>query len=94
MEKLTLKAYAVKNKLSLFHVMKMVNTQKLNTEVVNENGKDVTYIIVDATSEDESMETPTSIESQKGKNLEDEIDLLNREVRLLREEIEALKKKL
>lgn len=94
MEKVTLKAYAVKHKLSLFNVMKMVNAQKLNTEVVNENGKDVTYVIVDEKSQKESTTIQENTDSNQEKNLEKEIDLLNKEVKLLRDEIEALKKKL
>lgn len=94
MEKVTLKAYAVKHKLSFFNVMKMVNAQKLNTEVVNENGKDVTYVIVDEKSQKESTTIQENTDSNQEKNLEKEIDLLNKEVKLLRDEIEALKKKL
>lgn len=94
MEKVTLKAYAVQQKMSLFTVMKMVNAQKLNTEVVNENGKDVTYVIVDEKSQKESKCIEENTDSNQEKNLEKEIDLLNKEVKLLRDEIEALKIKL
>jgi len=94
MEKVTLKAYAHKHKLSLFNVMKMVNAQKLNTEFVNESGKDVTYVIVDEKSQKESNCIQENTDSNKEKNLEHEIDLLNKEVQLLRDGIEALKKKL
>ena len=42
MQKITIKAYAVKHKLSIFNVMKMVKSGKLKIEIAEENGKEIT----------------------------------------------------
>ena len=56
MERITLKAYAVKHKLSIFNVMKMVKTEKVKSEVFTEKGREVTYILYDEESEEEIQE--------------------------------------
>ncbi len=38
MQRITIKAYAVKHKLSIFNVMKMVKTGKLKIDSIEENG--------------------------------------------------------
>lgn len=91
MEKLTIKAYALKQKLSLFNVLKMVKSGKLNTEIVEENGKEVTYILVDTNIEKENK-VILPIAGKSTMTLEEEINKLNREVEFLRNEIELLKK--
>ena len=47
MERITIKAYAIKHKLSVFNVMKMLKSGKVESEVSNEDGRDVTYILFD-----------------------------------------------
>ncbi len=47
MEKISIKSYAVKHKLSMFNVIKMTKSGQLPTETVVENGKDVVYILID-----------------------------------------------
>jgi len=90
MQKLTIKAYAVGHKLSIFNVMKMVKSGKLKTEIVEENEKEITYILPDEVTEKEIV----SIEKQEESTLREIVRVLQTEVKLLREEIEGLKKKL
>ena len=54
MEKITIKAYAVKHKLSIFNVMKMVKSGKLkDNRIEEEEGKEKTYILLDDMIEEE-----------------------------------------
>jgi len=94
MQKLTIKAYAVKHKLSIFNVMKMVRSGKLKTEIVEENEKEITYILLDEAIEKEIEGSIVPIEKQEELTLREIVKVLQKEVRLLREEIEVLKKKL
>ncbi len=58
MNQITLQAYAVKHKLSVFNVIKMIKSNKLKSEEIEENGKKVLYIILDDESEEfVNMET-------------------------------------
>ncbi len=56
MQRMTIKAYAVKHKLSIYNVMKMARSGKLQTEVLEEEGREVTYILVDEAKEAEIRE--------------------------------------
>lgn len=94
MQKLTIKAYAVKHKLSIFNVMKMVKSGKLKTEIVEENEKEITYILLDEAIEKEIEGSIVPIEKQEELTLREIVKVLQKEVKLLREEIEVLKKKL
>jgi ectoine hydroxylase-related dioxygenase (phytanoyl-CoA dioxygenase family) len=94
MEKVTIKAYAVKHKLSIFNVMKMIKSGKLKSEIVEENGKEVTYIVLDEAIEAEVKAGIVTIEKKGEVKLREEMKILSSEVALLRAEIEALKKKL
>jgi len=94
MQRVTIKAYAVSHKLSIFNVMKMVKSGKLKSEMIDENGKEVTYIQIDDAIETEVKEGIISVESTKKSTLQEEIKILANEVKLLRTEIELLKKKL
>jgi len=94
MQKVTIKAYAVSHKLSIFNVMKMVKSGKLKSEVIEKNGKEITYIKIDEAIETEVKEGIVSVENTKKSNLEEKIKILANEVKLLRAEIELLKKKL
>ena len=38
MQRVTIKAYAVKHKLSIFNVIKMVKSGKVKTDFIEENG--------------------------------------------------------
>jgi len=94
MERVTIKAYAVKHKLSIFNVMKMVKAGKLKTDVEDVNGKEVTYIVIDDAIESEIQKGIVTIEKKGDAKLQEEMKMLSKEVSLLRAEIETLKKKL
>ena len=94
MQKVTIKAYAVSHKLSIFNVMKMLKAGKLKSEVVEEEGREVTYILLDDKIEDEIKEGIVTVEKVGEAKLQEEMKMLTNEVQLLRAEIEALKKKL
>lgn len=94
MEKITIKAYAVKHKLSIFNVMKMVKSGKLKSTTVEENGKEHIYIILDNIIEEEVKKTIVPSDEKDIKGLNEEVRLLKLEVAKLREEIAQLSHKL
>ncbi len=93
MEKVTLKAYAVKHKLSLFNVVKMTKSGQVPTETVVENGKDVVYILIDEAVEKNVTQTIESVKNKEPYSMRKENERLKKEVEKLKKEIEALKKK-
>jgi len=94
MEKLTLRAYAVKHKQSIFHVMKMVKSGTLQSETVMQEGKEVLYIILDEHTEENVTQGIVSLDKKTRSSLENDVKTLQAEVRLLKKEIETLKNKL
>jgi len=94
LEKITIKAYAVKHKLSIFNVMKMVKSGKVKSEVFNEKGREVTYILFDEEREKEIREQIVPIEQKEDLILHEEIKFLRKEIEHLRKDVEELKKKL
>ena len=94
MERITIKAYAVKHKLSIFNVMKMVKSGKVKSEVFQEKGREVTYILFDEETEKEIREKIVPMEHKEEFMLREEIKFLRKEIQLLREDVEELKKKL
>ncbi len=94
LQKMTIKAYSVKHRLSIFNVVKMVKSGALKSETVTEDGKEVTYILLDPEKEKEVTQkivTPTEAPTT---SLEKEVERLKREVRALRNELEILKRSL
>ncbi len=94
MERITIKAYAVKHKLSIFNVMKMVKSGKVKSEVFNEKGREITYILFDEETEKEIKEQIVPMEQKEDLMLREEIKFLRKEIQLLREDVEELKKKI
>ncbi len=94
MENITIKAYAVKHKLSIFNVMKMVKSGKLKSTTIEENGKEHTYIILDDAIEEEVKKSIVHNDEKDTKGLNEEVRLLKHEVAKLREEIVQLSEKL
>ena len=91
MEKLTMKAYAKKHKLSLFNVVKMVKAGKVRSESVLEEGKDVLYIVMDDVLEEE---VESKIEYSKDKtphSMRKENERLKKRIKELEDEIKKLK---
>ncbi|MCF6244981.1 MAG: hypothetical protein L3J43_08075 [Sulfurovum sp.] len=94
MEKVTIKMYAVKHKLSVFNVIKMVKSKKLKTLVEEEQGKEVTYILIDDETEQEIRKTIVSSTERKNISVENEMKSLREDVESLKLEIEKLKKEI
>ena len=95
MERMTIKAYAVKHKLSIFNVMKMVRSGKVKSEVFQEKGREVTYILYDEKSEKEIEEQIIPIatmENKKEMQMDEELKEIKQEVQWLRKEVEIFKK--
>ncbi|MDM5264353.1 hypothetical protein PF327_09115 [Sulfurovum sp. XTW-4] len=91
MEKLTIKAYAVKHKLSMFDVVKMTKSGQVPTETVVENGKDVVYILLDGTVEKTVQKSTVKEENKEPYSLRKENARLKKEIEKLKKEIEILK---
>ena len=94
MERMTLKAYAVKHKLSIFNVMKMVKSDNVKSEIFQEKGREVTYILYDEESEREIEEQIIPIENKEEVQVLETLRVLTQEVQALRKEVEVLKRKL
>ena len=94
MERITIKAYAIKHKLSVFNVMKMLKSGKVESEVSNEDGREVTYILFDEEREKEIREQIIHPEQKDDFILQEEIKFLRKEIQLLRQDVEMLKKKI
>ena len=94
MERITIKAYAVKHKLSIFNVMKMLKSGKVKSEVFQEKGREVTYILYDDESEKEIEDQIISLENKEEVQVLEMLRILTQEVQALRKEIEDLKQKL
>jgi len=93
MEKITMKAYAVKHKLSLFNVVKMTKSGNIPTETVVENGKDVLYVLIDEAVEKEVSQSIVRAENKEPYSLRKENERLKKEIEELKEEIIVLKKR-
>lgn len=95
MEKLSIKAYAKRHKLSLFNVVKMTKSGQVPTETVVENGKEVVYILLDDNVEKEVEKTVKNSIVQEGDkepySLRKENERLKKEIKKLKEEIALLK---
>ena len=91
MEKVTIKAYAARRKLSIFNVVKMTKSGQLPTETVSENGKDVVYILIDKDVENEVAKGIVREEKKEPYGLRKENERLKKEIEKLKEEIVALK---
>ena len=94
LERITIKAYAIKYKLSIFNVMKMVKSGKVKSEVFQEKGREVTYILFDEETEKEIREQIVPMEHKEEFMLREEMNFLRKEIQLLRKDVEELKKKL
>ena len=94
MERITIKEYAVKHKLSIFNVMKMIKTDKVKSEIFQEKGREVTYILYDEKSENEIQEQIISRENEQEVQILETLRVLTQEVQALRKEVEDLKQKI
>jgi len=91
MERMTMKKYAVKHKLSLFNVVKMIKSGQLKSETVEENGKEVTYILDQNHLSQSESKNSTSEISMSNRELQTLVLSLQEEVVRLRHEMDSLK---
>ena len=93
MKKTTIKEYAVKHKLSIFNVMKMVKSGKLKSQTMKESGKEILYILYDEDSEKEINSQIVKHSQKVDVSLKDELQAVKQELKLLRVELDELKKR-
>ena len=74
--------------------MKMLKSGKIQSEVFNEKGRDVTYILFDKETEKEMREQIVPMEQKEDFMLLEEIKFLRKEIQLLKEDVAELKKRL
>ncbi len=91
MEKVTVKEYARKHKLSIYNVIKMTREGTLKSEKVEENGKEVVYILTD--DETEEQLASEIIPQNPPKSLKEENLLLKAEIKRLKEELAKCKRR-
>jgi len=92
MNKITIKAYAKKHKLSIFNVVKMAKSGQIPIETVMEEGKDVIYILIDELVEEEVSNAIVHERKSEPYSLRKENIRLKKEIEKLKEEIYSLKK--
>ncbi len=86
MEKLTIREYATKYKLSTFNVVKMTRLGELKTESIEKDGKEVLLICIDEVIE---KEVPKKIEKKyESRALRAENMMLKKEIVRLKEALE------
>ena len=91
MERVSVREYARRRKLSIFQVIRKINRGELKSESVEENGIKVQYVLIDDSSDDNDLPakeefSPESHAEQS--SLSDEIALLRRRVEELEKIIE------
>lgn len=92
MEKLSIREYATKHKLSTFNVMKMTKSGELKTEIITEDGKETVLIMIEEVVEEKISQT---IEKKyEPRSLKVENMLLKKEIVQLKEELEKCQKPL
>lgn len=87
MKQVTLREYSKRHKLSYFNVMKMVRNGDLKSETFNEDGKEITYILIDEKVE-ENIKDKIVEASAQTLTLKEENSLLKKEIERLREALE------
>ena len=91
MEKLTIKAYASKHKLSIFNVVKMTKSGQLPTQTVEKDGKEIVYILIDEDVEKKVKKSIVKADDKEPYSLRKENERLKEEIKKLKKEIAALK---
>ncbi len=93
MERISVKEYARKHKLSLFQVIKKINSGELRSESVEENGSRVQYILLDQDREAPAESETAAKESENAaRRVNPNEERLLLEVQSLRAELRALRK--
>jgi len=93
-EKMTIKAYARKHKMSIFQVVKMVKSGSLKSEVTQEEGKEVTYVLLEKNSPQKEQKIASLPQTDRGEMmaLKKEIATLNKRLSVLENELYTLRK--
>lgn len=94
MEKISIKSYAIKHKLSIFNVVKMAKTGQISTETIMENAKEVTYVLFDEKVEENTEKTIMTNKTKEPYGLKKENEKLRKEIQELKKEIVHLQKKI
>ena len=94
MEHISIKTYAVRHKLSIFNVMKMLKSGQLKSLTKKENGRDVIYVLLDEEIEKTVKKGIVPLEGREEADLKEEIKYLKKEIYILRDDFEMLKKNL
>jgi len=89
MDRMSIKVYAAKNKLSMFNVVKMIKAGELPSETVEEEGKEVTYILIDPNGQKATRKKARQASSKE--SLEEKVARLEGDVAILKRELDALK---
>ena len=89
-EMMRIKEYAVKHKMSIFQVIKKIKAGELASRSVEEDGKEVTYVIVDDAKA--SAEDRVKKAKHETDDVQAEIAALKSEIKLLKREVAQLKK--
>jgi len=71
----------------------MIKSGQVKSEMFQEKGRDVTYILFDAESEQEIEDQIIPVENKQEIQVMETLRILTEEVRLLRKEVEILKKR-
>ena len=87
MTRLTARQYAKKHKISIYNAIKLARTGQVPSETVEENGKEVLYLL----DETETPQTPTP-EPEPKLTPEEEIKMLREENQRLKEELARCRK--
>jgi len=90
-QRVSLREYAKKHKLSFFNVMKMVRSGEVKSEMVMEEGKEVWYVLVDAKQE-EAVAQKIQAHANQPQTPQEEIAQLKAEIERLRSALEACEK--
>ena len=93
MKRVSLRTYAKMHKLSYFNVMKMVKGGDVKSEIFNENGKDIPYILIEEEKEKEIREKIIETTSSTKMTLQEENTLLKKEIQRLKAELEKCNKR-
>ncbi|MDQ7086172.1 MAG: hypothetical protein Q9M36_15230 [Sulfurovum sp.] len=91
MKKITIKSYAIKHKLSLFNVMKMVKSGKLHSITETEGEREVTYIVLNDSTEEEVTRSIRRSNPIDSTSIQEELADLKTEVEMLKKEIAIIK---
>ncbi len=92
-KKITARDYAREHRISLFEVIQKANRKELLSEIVEEKGRKVTYILLEEegkSSEEKNQQTKKSDTPQEGKGFDE--TRLYKQLESMKEEIRALRK--